>query len=162
MLALVVMWLGVTVPLVLAGAYFGFRKGGYELPIKVNIIPRPVQYACHLHDARSDVFQVPPHKWHTSVLVRMLVGGLAPFGAVFIELFFIFNVEYINLSNDGTLQLLSGNLAEPVLLPLRHPVHCAGGVWHRMCGDQHRVDVSAAQRRGAILVVFDLWCDDVV
>ena len=42
MLALVVLWLGVAEPLVMAGAYFGFRKGGFELPLKVNIIPRPV------------------------------------------------------------------------------------------------------------------------
>ena len=42
MLALIVLWLGVSSPLVMGGAYFGFRKGGYELPLKVHIIPRPV------------------------------------------------------------------------------------------------------------------------
>lgn len=80
MLALAAMWLGVSVPLVIAGSYFGFRKGKYELSLKVNLIPRPI----------------PPQKWFSQLHVRVLLGGIVPFGAVFIEFFFIFNAIWQN------------------------------------------------------------------
>lgn len=44
MLALLFMWFGGSVPLVLTGAFFGFRKEAYSFPVGNNQIPRQV---CH-------------------------------------------------------------------------------------------------------------------
>jgi transmembrane 9 superfamily protein 2/4 len=73
MFALLVLWFGVSVPLVLLGAHAGFRKDAIELPVRVNMIPR----------------QVPEQPWYANSLFTSLVGGVLPFGAVFTELFFI-------------------------------------------------------------------------
>ena len=73
MFAVLVLWFGVSMPLVFLGAYFGFKKEEVKHPVRVNQIPR----------------QVPPQPWYLSPLPSILVGGVLPFGAVFIELFFI-------------------------------------------------------------------------
>merc|ERR1719486_1912026 len=73
MFALLVLWFGISVPLVFLGAYFGFRKGAIELPVRVNQIPR----------------QIPEQPWYIGSVFTSLVGGILPFGAVFTELFFI-------------------------------------------------------------------------
>ncbi len=42
MLALLCIWILVSVPFVIAGAFFGFRKQPYEYPCKTNQIPRNI------------------------------------------------------------------------------------------------------------------------
>jgi transmembrane 9 superfamily member 2/4 len=74
MLALICMWLGISLPLGIVGAYFGFRKAPYQHPVRTNQIPRAV----------------PPQKWYHSLPICVFVAGVLPFGALFIELFFIF------------------------------------------------------------------------
>merc|ERR1719453_640372 len=73
MFALLVLWFGISVPLVFLGSYFGFRKAAIELPVRVNQIPR----------------QIPAQPWFVRPIFTSLVGGVLPFGAVFTELFFI-------------------------------------------------------------------------
>merc|ERR1719181_1647047 len=73
MFAHLVLWFGISVPLVFLGAYFGFRKAAIELPVRTNQIPR----------------QVPQQPWFIQPVFTSLVGGVLPFGAVFTELFFI-------------------------------------------------------------------------
>lgn len=73
MFAVLVLWFGISVPLVFLGAYFGFKKDAIELPVRVNHIPR----------------QVPPQRWFAHPVFTSFIGGLLPFGAVFTELFFI-------------------------------------------------------------------------
>jgi transmembrane 9 superfamily protein 2/4 len=43
-------------------------------PVRTNQIPR----------------QVPPQPWWTTSTFSLIVGGILPFGCVFIQLFFIF------------------------------------------------------------------------
>lgn len=73
MLLLFALWFGISVPLVFLGSYFGFKKDEIRHPVRVNNIPR----------------QVPAQPWYLHPIPSILVGGILPFGAVFIELFFI-------------------------------------------------------------------------
>eukprot|EP01055_Gregarina_sp_Pseudo9_P005469 Gregarina_sp_Pseudo_9__5468@NODE_693_length_2360_cov_93_979319_g655_i0_p1_GENE_NODE_693_length_2360_cov_93_979319_g655_i0NODE_693_length_2360_cov_93_979319_g655_i0_p1_ORF_typecomplete_len646_score205_97EMP70/PF02990_16/4_8e199TMEM192/PF14802_6/0_013TMEM192/PF14802_6/7_2e02TMEM192/PF14802_6/56DUF5133/PF17196_4/0_037DUF5133/PF17196_4/2_1e03PIRT/PF15099_6/0_041_NODE_693_length_2360_cov_93_979319_g655_i0722009 len=70
---LVLLWLGVSVPLVFIGAYMGYRKPCIELPVRTNQIPR----------------QIPTMPFFLKPLAMMVTGGVLPFGAVFSELSFI-------------------------------------------------------------------------
>ncbi|CAN0838372.1 Transmembrane 9 superfamily member 10 [Linum grandiflorum] len=73
MFALVFLWFGISVPLVFVGGYIGFKKAAIEEPVKTNKIPR----------------QIPEQAWYMHPAFSILIGGILPFGAVFIELFFI-------------------------------------------------------------------------
>ncbi|RAL37722.1 hypothetical protein DM860_000416 [Cuscuta australis] len=73
MFALVFLWFGVSVPLVFVGSYVGFKKPAIEGPVKTNKIPR----------------QIPEQAWYMNPVFSILIGGILPFGAVFVELFFI-------------------------------------------------------------------------
>lgn len=73
MFALLVLWFGISVPLVFLGAFFGYKKPSISLPVRTNQIPR----------------QVPEQPWFIGFAFSSLVGGILPFGAVFTELFFL-------------------------------------------------------------------------
>ncbi|KAK6941375.1 Nonaspanin (TM9SF), partial [Dillenia turbinata] len=80
MFALVLLWFGISVPLVFVGSYLGFKKPAIEEPVKTNKIPR----------------QIPEQAWYMNPLFSILIGGILPFGAVFIELFFILTSIWLN------------------------------------------------------------------
>jgi len=80
MLAILVMWLGISFPLVCLGFYFGYRKQPYDQPVRTNQIPR----------------QVPEQQWFLHPVLSTLMAGVLPFGAMFIELFFIFSAIWEN------------------------------------------------------------------
>ncbi|XP_020583677.1 transmembrane 9 superfamily member 7-like [Phalaenopsis equestris] len=80
MFALVFLWFGISVPLVFVGSYIGFMKPAIEDPVKTNKISR----------------QVPEQAWYMQSVFVILVGGILPFGAVFIELFFILTSIWLN------------------------------------------------------------------
>ncbi|KAL8521825.1 hypothetical protein ACS0TY_012115 [Phlomoides rotata] len=80
MFALVFLWFGISVPLVFVGSYIGFRKPAIENPVKTNKIPR----------------QIPEQPWYMNPMFSVLIGGILPFGAVFIELFFILTSIWLN------------------------------------------------------------------
>ncbi|CAJ1972416.1 unnamed protein product [Sphenostylis stenocarpa] len=80
MFALIFLWFGISVPLVFVGAYVGFKKPAIENPVKTNKIPR----------------QIPEQAWYMNPIFSILIGGILPFGAVFIELFFILTSIWLN------------------------------------------------------------------
>jgi transmembrane 9 superfamily protein 2/4 len=80
MFALLVLWLGISVPLVFLGAYFGYRRKAVDFPVRINQIPR----------------QVPEQVWYMQPTFSIVVGGVLPFGAVFIELFFILSSVWLH------------------------------------------------------------------
>jgi len=73
MLVLLVLWFGISTPLVFVGAYFGYKQDAIEYPVKTSNIPR----------------QIPDQPWFMSVPFTIFIGGLLPFGACFVELYFI-------------------------------------------------------------------------
>uniref|UniRef100_A0A0B7BD17 Transmembrane 9 superfamily member n=1 Tax=Arion vulgaris TaxID=1028688 RepID=A0A0B7BD17_9EUPU len=75
LLALLALWFGISVPLTFVGAYFGFRKRPIEHPTRTNQIPR----------------QIPEQSLYTRPLPGIVMGGVLPFGCIFIQLFFILN-----------------------------------------------------------------------
>ena len=78
--ALLVLWFGISVPLVFLGAYFGYRRKAVDFPVRVNQIPR----------------QIPEQVWYMKPAFSVVVGGVLPFGAVFIELFFILSSIWLH------------------------------------------------------------------
>jgi len=70
---LIILWFGISLPLVFLGAYLGFRQTTIELPVRTNEMPR----------------EIPTQPWYMKTWLMALVGGVLPFGAVFTELFFI-------------------------------------------------------------------------
>eukprot|EP00002_Diphylleia_rotans_P008866 TRINITY_DN1883_c0_g1_i7.p1 TRINITY_DN1883_c0_g1~~TRINITY_DN1883_c0_g1_i7.p1 ORF type:complete len:559 (-),score=86.86 TRINITY_DN1883_c0_g1_i7:159-1835(-) len=80
LIALLALWFGVSVPLVFAGSYIGYKKPTIEHPCRVNQIPR----------------QIPEQSWYLSPVISVLVGGILPFGAVFIELSFILSSIWLH------------------------------------------------------------------
>lgn len=75
MLALVALWFLINIPLTLIGSYVGIRAGGFTHPVRVNQIPR----------------QIPPTVWYLRPWPSALLAGIPPFGAGFLELFFLLN-----------------------------------------------------------------------
>ncbi|CEP07014.1 hypothetical protein [Parasitella parasitica] len=75
MMAIVGLWLILSFPLSIAGSYYGLRQPRIQNPVRVNQIPR----------------QIPDQPLYMQSLPSILMGGILPFGAIFIELYFIMN-----------------------------------------------------------------------
>uniref|UniRef100_A0A671M6E0 Transmembrane 9 superfamily member n=1 Tax=Sinocyclocheilus anshuiensis TaxID=1608454 RepID=A0A671M6E0_9TELE len=75
LVAILALWFGISVPLTFVGAYFGFKKPGIEPPVQTNQIPR----------------QIPQQSFFTKPVPGIIMGGILPFGCIFIQLFFILN-----------------------------------------------------------------------
>eukprot|EP00551_Chaetoceros_affinis_P011039 CAMPEP_0203663036 /NCGR_PEP_ID=MMETSP0090-20130426/784_1 /ASSEMBLY_ACC=CAM_ASM_001088 /TAXON_ID=426623 /ORGANISM="Chaetoceros affinis, Strain CCMP159" /LENGTH=666 /DNA_ID=CAMNT_0050525899 /DNA_START=42 /DNA_END=2042 /DNA_ORIENTATION=+ len=73
MVVLLLLWFGISVPLVFFGAYLGFKVDAVEFPVNTSNIPR----------------QIPDQPWFMGSTFTALVSGVMPFGACFLELFFI-------------------------------------------------------------------------
>ncbi|GAA6064169.1 hypothetical protein JCM10212_002991 [Sporobolomyces blumeae] len=72
-MAIAGLWFGINVPLGIIGGWVGIKRGGVETPLQVNAIPR----------------QVPPTSWWLNPLPSALLAGVLPFGAGFIETYFV-------------------------------------------------------------------------
>ncbi|KAL0081447.1 hypothetical protein J3Q64DRAFT_1697142 [Phycomyces blakesleeanus] len=75
MLAMVAIWTFLCFPLTLLGAIMGRNwKRPADFPCRVNPIPRPI----------------PEKVWYAEPLMIIALGGILPFGSIFIEIYFIF------------------------------------------------------------------------
>ncbi|KAG2227101.1 hypothetical protein INT45_003831 [Circinella minor] len=75
MVAVLGLYIIISFPLSVAGSYFGFRKPRIEQPVRTNQIPR----------------QIPDQPFYLRPIPSIFMGGILPFGAIFIELYFIMN-----------------------------------------------------------------------
>ncbi|RDW79484.1 hypothetical protein BP6252_04122 [Coleophoma cylindrospora] len=73
MLVIVGIWFLISVPLSFAGSWVGFRQPPITPPVRTNQIPR----------------QIPPSSTYMRPIPSMLLVGILPFGAIFVELYFI-------------------------------------------------------------------------
>ncbi|PVI02187.1 hypothetical protein DM02DRAFT_613152 [Periconia macrospinosa] len=73
MLILVIIWFVISIPLSFAGSWLGFKQPVIEAPVRTNQIPR----------------QIPPSGGYLRPLPSMALSGILPFGAIFVELYFI-------------------------------------------------------------------------
>lgn len=73
MIVLLVLWFGISTPLVFFGAYFGYKQDAIEFPVNTSNIPR----------------QIPDQPWFMGIPFTLAIGGILPFGACFVELYFI-------------------------------------------------------------------------
>lgn len=73
LLALISLWVCVSMPLTFIGSFFGFRKRAIEHPVRTNQIPR----------------QIPEQSIYTQIIPGVIMGGVLPFGCIFIQLYFI-------------------------------------------------------------------------
>ncbi|XP_065840471.1 transmembrane 9 superfamily member 2-like [Oscarella lobularis] len=75
LLALLFLWFGISVPLTFVGSYIGFKKQPISVPVRTNQIPR----------------QIPDQPLYTRPVPGIIMGGVLPFGCIFIQCYFIFN-----------------------------------------------------------------------
>jgi transmembrane 9 superfamily protein 2/4 len=75
MLVLVIIWFVISVPLSFAGSWIGFKQPVIDTPVRTNQIPR----------------QIPPAGGYLRPFPSMALAGVLPFGAIFVELYFIMN-----------------------------------------------------------------------
>ncbi|KAF7315630.1 Transmembrane 9 superfamily member [Mycena indigotica] len=73
MLLIVLMWFGLNGPLCAIGAYIGSKQGSVAHPVRVHQIPR----------------QIPPGPRYLQPWAAALLSGILPFGAAFVELYFV-------------------------------------------------------------------------
>jgi len=73
MLILLLLWFGISTPLVYFGGFLGFKANPMEFPVHTSQIAR----------------QVPEQPWFMSGVYIVLLGGVLPFGSCFVEMFFI-------------------------------------------------------------------------
>lgn len=80
MLAILTLWFGISVPLVFIGAFFAYKKDAIAFPVVTSNIPR----------------QIPSQPWYLELTLTALVGGILPFGACFVEMFFIMSSVWMD------------------------------------------------------------------
>ncbi|KAL6265127.1 transmembrane 9 superfamily member 3 [Pogonomyrmex barbatus] len=75
MVAVTCICIFVILPLTLVGTILGRNLAGTpDAPCRVNAVPRPI----------------PEKKWFMEPLVIIMLGGILPFGSIFIEMYFVF------------------------------------------------------------------------
>lgn len=80
MLVIILIWFIISIPLSFAGSWFGFRASAVEPPVRTNQIPR----------------QIPPTTTYLRPVPSMLLVGILPFGAIFVELYVIMSSIWFN------------------------------------------------------------------
>lgn len=83
LVAIVLLWLCIQLPLVYAGSWYGYVRGGaWEHPTKTATMSR----------------QVPEQAWYIRGARSVLLAGLIPFAVIFIELLFVFQSVWLDKS----------------------------------------------------------------
>ena len=101
MVVILLLWFGITTPLTFLGAFYGYKKRAIEHPVRTNTIPRTI----------------PEQIFYTKPLPGIVMGGILPFGCIFIQLFFIMNSIW---SHQVSIYRVSSRF-HPVFTLVSHP-----------------------------------------
>jgi len=75
LIAVLAIWFFISYPMTFIGTVIGKNwNGASDNPCRVNPVPRPI----------------PEKKWYLHPAVNVILGGILPFGSIFIEMYFIF------------------------------------------------------------------------
>merc|ERR1711871_1787403 len=77
---LLFLWFCVSVPLVFLGSFYGYKREVDPFPVRTNQIPR----------------QIPVAPWFLHSTITCLIGGVLPFAAVSVELYFIMSALWLH------------------------------------------------------------------
>lgn len=77
---LLLLWFCVSIPLVFIGSFFGYKKEAITFPVRINQIPR----------------NIPEQPWYLIFSITCILGGLLPFSAVSVELYFIMSALWLH------------------------------------------------------------------
>jgi len=109
MVVVFILWAFISFPLALLGTVVGRNwSGAPNNPCRVKTIPRPI----------------PEKKWYLTPSVIALMGGLLPFGSIFIEMYFVFTsfwnykVWKTGLFLPPSLSFITKEALELTLMPL--------------------------------------------
>eukprot|EP00906_Rhabdomonas_costata_P012444 RCo017857 len=80
LVGLIALWFLVSVPLVFFGGAMGYKRSIITNPQAVSTVPR----------------EIPEQRWHMKAPVTVMSAGAVPFGAAFIELYFVFSSLWLN------------------------------------------------------------------
>ena len=118
MLVVMCLWFFVSTPLVFGGAYFGFKREAVEFPTAVSAIPRGI----------------PPQPWYMSQVISIAVGGLLPFGAIFVELTLILSSMWM----DYYYYVFGFLILVGIILLLTSVEVCILFNYFQLCGEDYR------------------------
>jgi transmembrane 9 superfamily protein 2/4 len=115
---LAAMWCCVSIPLVFLGAYFGYKQDSIEFPTVTSTIARAI----------------PPAQPLLHPVVGMLVAGIVPFAAAYVELFFIMT----SLWMDQYYYVFGFTLIVYLILVVTCAEVTVLLVYYQLCAENHR------------------------
>jgi transmembrane 9 superfamily protein 2/4 len=115
---LAAMWCCVSIPLVFLGAYFGYKQEAIEFPTVTSTIARAI----------------PPPQPLLHPTVGVLVAGVVPFAAAYVELFFIMT----SLWMDQYYYVFGFTLLVYLILILTCAEVTVLLVYYQLCSENHR------------------------
>jgi len=140
-LILAAMWCCVSIPLVFLGAYFGYKRAAYEFPCKTATIARAIP---------------PAAIWFMRPSVGMLLAGLVPFSAAFVELFFIMT----SLWMDQYYYVFGFTLVVFIIVLITASEITLLLVYYQLCAENHRwwwFSFISAGSTGIYLFLYSLY-----
>eukprot|EP00934_Nitzschia_sp_Nitz4_P006920 Nitzschia sp. Nitz4//scaffold46_size129759//92396//94351//NITZ4_003516-RA/size129759-processed-gene-0.146-mRNA-1//1//CDS//3329552640//6910//frame0 len=117
-LILAAMWCCGSIPLVFIGAYFGYKEDTLDFPTVTSTIAR----------------SIPPPQPLLHPLVGMLIAGIVPFAAAYVELFFIMT----SLWMDQYYYVFGFTLVVYIILIVTCAEVTVLLVYYQLCAENHR------------------------
>jgi transmembrane 9 superfamily protein 2/4 len=115
---LAAMWCCVSIPLVFLGAYFGYKEEAMQFPTVTSTISRAI----------------PPPPPLLKPMVGMMLTGIIPFAAAYVELFFIMT----SLWMDQFYYVFGFTLAVYLILIITCAEVTVLMVYYQLCAENHR------------------------
>jgi len=139
-LALLALLVGISLPLVFIGSYFGFRRETISVPVRTNQIAR----------------HIPDEIWYSHPAFGIALGGILPFGAVCIEMYYIMSAMWLH-----QLYVVFGFLFVVLLILVLTCAEIAIVLcYFQLCNEDYRWwwrSYLSSASSGAYLFLFTIW-----